>query len=250
MAHPRAWLAAVAAFAMVPMTTPSAVVDNRLALAPMAGGLWTVAVTLDQEKRLLTFVVNTGSARSVVSRAAAMRAGLPIVDGARLDTPAGTVDAGETVVPRLVMGRTTAIRQRLLVANAAGLGRVVQVDGILGMDLLAARDVVLDFDRGLLTLADSAPGPSAAGVSLPMRWAGGRVVLDARIDGRERALVLDTGAQTLVVFGGVEGGTRGGVCGRRPNRRRPSRPRRSRARPHAPRRGAGAAHRVVGAAGR
>ena len=33
-----------------------------------------------------------------------------------------------------------------------------------------------------------------------MRWAGGRVVLDARIDGRERALVLDTGAETLVVF--------------------------------------------------
>ena len=74
------------------------------------------------------------------------------------------------------------------------------MDGILGMDALAAPHVLIDFANGVLSFPADGSACADGGVALPSRASGSRVVVDARVDGLDRALVVDTGAETIVLF--------------------------------------------------
>ena len=210
MAHRPAWTPAVAlAIAALSAAAPLRATDeHRVPLDRLAGGLWTLRAHVSPRRPPLTLLVDTGAERTVLSRAAAARAGLVVRDGAHLATPTGIVTAGEARVPGLAIGGRTLADVEVLVADLRTLGRGATVDGILGMDLLGAREMVFDFDRGLLTLSNGVAQARPAGVALSTRILRGRLVVEARIDGRARHLVLDTGAETLVLFEPLRRGRR------------------------------------------
>lgn len=169
-----------------------------VALSRTNAGLWTAPVTLAGGRRPYRFVVDTGSERTVLSAAAARALDVPLVRGPILLTPAGRLDAEEAVLSSLDVGGLTLPAVPVVVADLRSFGRGWPMDGILGMDVLGRGDLLLDLERGVLTMARRLPAP--AGVALPGHAVGGRRIVAARVDGRERALVLDTGAATFVVF--------------------------------------------------
>lgn len=180
-----------------------------VSLRALSPGLWTAPVETAAGQPPWHLLVDTGTTRTIVSDLAARKAGLEVVPGERLLTPAGPVDAGAARLPRLRVGDRLRTDVPVLVADLSALGRDPRLDGVLGMDLLDADRVVFDFVAGDLTLVD---GPSdhvaRRGTAMPARELGGRVVVEARLDGRPRMLVLDSGAAAPTVY---DSATRGAV---------------------------------------
>lgn len=182
---------------------PSGGPVHQVDLSPTDAGLWTVAVTLSGDARPRRFIVDTGSERTVLAADLAAALGLPLREGPILLTPGGRVEARETTLDRLELGGLAVAALPAVVADLRALGRGWPMDGILGMDVLGRRDLLLDFQGGVLTMADDLrPG----GVRLQARRVNGRRVIAARVDGREQSLVLDTGAAAFVVFDDAEAG--------------------------------------------
>lgn len=204
---------------------PSPAGATTVSLRVWAPGLWTAPVDAGPGQPVWHLMVDTGTTHTILSEAAAREAGLTVVPGGRLLTPAGPIDVGATRVPVLRLGSRTRLDVPVLVADLSALGRDPRIDGILGMDGLDADRVVLDLGLSRLTLVDG-PGAEVArrGTVLPARTLGGRVIVEAQIDGERRGLVLDSGAAATVVFDGEGPGaavdlrTAGGVTRARERR--------------------------------
>lgn len=185
----------------------------------LSAGLWTTPVDAGPGGPVWHFLVDTGTTQTILSDAAARRAGLTVGAGPRLLTPAGPVAVGETTLPVLRVGARSRRDVAVLVADLSVLGRDPRIDGILGMDVLDAERIVLDLAAGELTLVDGDSDDVARrGTALPARVVAGRLLLDARLDGRARTLVLDSGATATVVYDPAPAGaavdlrTAGGVA--------------------------------------
>jgi Aspartyl protease len=169
-------------------------------LEPFAPGLWTVRIDLPDGGGRWRFLLDTGSSHTVVATEAARRAGLTVVPGGQLLTPAGLIAVGETELPPFRLGGHPQPRRRVQVAPLDAVGGDIRLDGILGMDALAGAPFVLDLAGGqLLRLPPDANG-RGEGVAVPARTHAGRVVVEVEVDGAMRAMVLDSGAQVPVVF--------------------------------------------------
>lgn len=208
---------------VVPAGTQSAA--RAVTLQPLAPGLWTAPVDAGATATGWHFLVDTGSTHTILSALAARRAGLPVAAGGRLLTPAGPVEVGATRLPVLRLGDRVRRDVPVLVADLSALGRDPRIDGILGMDVLDAERVVLDLAAGELTLVDGASDHvPRRGTALPTREVAGRLVVEARLDGRARTLVLDSGAAATVVYDEAPAGaavdlmTAGGVASGRTRR--------------------------------
>lgn len=199
-------MAAALPMALAAQTPDTPVATTRVAISRTAGGLWSVPVTLAGDVRPRQFVVDTGSERTVLAAAVAETLGLTLRRGPILLTPAGRLDASAATVADVGLGGLSVGPLAVVVAELRDIGRGWPLDGILGMDVLGQRDLLIDFDNGQLTIAEALPASS--GVALATRSVGGRRVVAARVDGRARDLVLDTGAAAFVVFDGGGGGER------------------------------------------
>ena len=128
---------------------------SAIRLGRTASGLMTVPVTI--RNREFTFLLDTGSARSVLSRAAADEIRLSVAPGARMIGTTGTKDVGQAWVDELRVGGVTVEKHLLVVADLALLRRFdIKVDGLLGADVLVRGQMRLDFKRGEFWL--SRPG--------------------------------------------------------------------------------------------
>ncbi|MGE0812510.1 MAG: aspartyl protease family protein [Vicinamibacterales bacterium] len=181
--------------------------SSSIALEPFGRGLWTIAVAAGPSAPAWRFLVDTGASRTVLDASAARRAGIPVSDGARLMTPAGTVEAGLATLAGFRLGDRVRTALRVVVADLSTLGRAPSLDGILGMDVLDGEHVVFDFDRGRLRFPASAEAAGLSeGTAVPIREIGGRLLVEARVNGAPRDLVLDSGAEVAVIYGGSGGG--------------------------------------------
>lgn len=174
--------------------------SRTLSLHPLPHGLWTVAVESPGAGTTWHLLVDTGSTHTVLSIEAARRAGLDVRPGPSLATPAGVVEVGAALLPDFHIGERSLGPFQVLVADLSALDRSPRLDGILGMDVLGAGPVRIDLVVGALAFLDDARVPRGSGAEVPAREQAGRLVIDARIDGRRRAMVLDTGAQMAVMF--------------------------------------------------
>ncbi len=110
----------------------------------------TVPVTI-QDGGPFTFVVDTGANHSVIAADAAQALGLPSAGRAAVHGIAG-VDPAETVqVRRLQVGGFAARRVRMPVLPRHHLG----ADGLLGVDVLAGRHMIMDFEANQFSIAAS-----------------------------------------------------------------------------------------------
>jgi hypothetical protein len=149
-----------------------------------------------------TFILDTGSSRSIVSDDLAHLLDAPVVAKSEVVTSAGS---DTRLVVRLESIAVTSARVNALLAPvlpAATLARLGPgVRGLLGQDFLSAFNYTLDYRRGRLTwdetLTCDAPG------AVRMTPAEGRFVMLADAEGGPPVrLVPDSGAEIAVLFRG------------------------------------------------
>ena len=139
-------------------------------------------------------MVDTGAAASSMRPEVARRIGA---------IPAYTVEqvtvAAARRTPALLLDevRTGSVSQPAVEFLIAG-GLPSGIDGVLGQSWLVRHDYLIDYRRHRLVLDGEAP---AAGDRTALRMVHGRPAIAARVDGRTAELVLDSGADTLVLFG-------------------------------------------------
>jgi predicted aspartyl protease len=127
--------------------------DEQLAVAlsRTRSGLLTVPVEVDG--RALTFLLDTGSARTVLSTAVARAINLKTFPGAQLIGATGATDVDHGWVDELRVGPLRIERHLVVVLDLTRLARRdVFIDGILGADVLLRGRMRLDFAEGRLLL--------------------------------------------------------------------------------------------------
>lgn len=186
----------------------------------------TVATGLDDVGRLTAkvmvqgqgpfdFVVDTGANRTVISTELADQLQLKDAGLARVHGIAGAEETRTVIVESLsIDAMTTRIDQAPLLP-AARLGAA----GLLGVDAMAGRRVILDFRRREMRMAPSAPDEEPSGLGMRQRSTGalstavsrstgvvaqGRyrfgqlVIVGADTSGRKIMAFLDSGSQSTV----------------------------------------------------
>ncbi|MBA4748315.1 MAG: retroviral-like aspartic protease family protein, partial [Sphingopyxis sp.] len=146
------------------------------------------------------FIVDTGAERTVIARELANR--LTLAEGAplRLATISGPMTAPSYRVAALAMTNLT-----LAPFEAPALyGNHIGAAGLLGVDMLHGRRVLIDFRKEEMRISASRRSQRPLirdddAIVVTARNLAGRLILsDARIDGKRVDVIVDTGAQTSI----------------------------------------------------
>jgi predicted aspartyl protease len=159
------------------------------------------------------FVVDTGANRSVIAAELALQLNLPDGGAAMVHGVAGVEPAPTSIVKLFQADAVTARDLRMPVLSRERLG----ADGLLGVDVLHNRRVLIDFRAHRLTIAINRGGdfePStfdvrsaAAGrgadlgrrVAVPARYRFGQlIIIGADVVGRSVTAFVDSGSQSTV----------------------------------------------------
>ncbi len=159
-----------------------------------------------------TFVVDTGANRTVLSTELAAELGLPSAGPANVHGITGVEPADTVTVDLLEVDAVATRRMRAPTLSRARLG----TDGLLGVDVLRDRRVVMDFGRAQLRIwpsnaggrtafdmrADATGGPGrdlGTGIVVPARYRFGQlIIVGADVAGKRVTAFLDSGAQSTV----------------------------------------------------
>lgn len=146
------------------------------------------------------FVVDTGAERTVIARELANRLTLTEGTPLRLATISGPMIAPSYRVAALAMTNLT-----LAPFEAPALyGNHIGAAGLLGVDMLQGRRVLIDFRREEMRISASRRNQRPLirdddAIVVTARNLAGRLILsDARIDGKRVDVIVDTGAQTSI----------------------------------------------------
>jgi predicted aspartyl protease len=156
----------------------------------------TVPVTIDG-RGPYQFVVDTGADRSVISRELADRLGLAPAGEATLHSMAGIERVSTVAVERLGVAGLVVPHIDAPALAEANLG----AQGLLGIDSLKNRRIIMDFVARTLTIAE--PGvrepvdPDTIVVTARSSY-GQLVLVDAEIDKVRVTVIIDSGAQNTI----------------------------------------------------
>lgn len=147
-----------------------------------------------------SFLVDTGAERTVIARELAERLGL--IEGVKLRL--ATI-GGSAMVPSY---RVAALQMSDLhltsVEAPAFSGRHIGAAGLIGVDMLEKRRVLIDFRKERMQVLETRRrAPSLIrdddAIIVTARNSAGRLILsDARLNGKRIDVIVDTGAQTSV----------------------------------------------------
>jgi predicted aspartyl protease len=183
-------------------------VQCRLRITAAGVPLVRVRVTSGREA---WFVLDTGASGTTLHAALAHRLGLVVSGESRVTTVDSMTRVATVHLAALsIVGLPVTHEVDVAVHDLALVRRTApDAEGILGQDVLARYDYLIDPARGRLTIGRLGAPPS--GVHLPLASSAGRPVLLVD-DGRGRyGLVLDTGADVLVMEAGAARQTIGDV---------------------------------------
>ncbi|ALJ16027.1 retroviral-like aspartic protease family protein [Sphingopyxis macrogoltabida] len=162
---------------------------RRMAVPVMVGG-----------QGPFSFLVDTGAERTVIARELADRLGL--AEGAKLRL--ATIGSSAIVQSyRVAALQMTDLSLSPFEAPAFS-GRHIGAAGLIGVDMLEKRRVLIDFRAETMEILDSRPRAKPIihdddAIVVTARNMAGRLILsDARIDGKRVDVIVDTGAQTSV----------------------------------------------------
>lgn len=212
-------MAAMAAAAATRPARGQGVAPAPASAAPQALPVPTVLETaFDQAQRLTVptflngkgpfdFVVDTGSNRTVVCTEVAEQCHLPEVGVAPVHGILGAEPATLVKADRVRVGSVISADIRMPRVLRSRVG----ADGILGLDMLRGRRIVLNFQAQSFTIdpSDSTPYLIAGRnsrleaphrpISVPARFQSGQlVIIDAEAVGHEVTAFLDSGSQVTV----------------------------------------------------
>lgn len=176
-------------------TSAETTLECRLRVGP--GGIPIVRVDVGSGVQAW-FVLDTGASGTTVHSALIGRLGLPVTGATRITTADGTMSASTARLTTLGIGGLELARDVDVAVHDLTLVRQVVPDaeGILGQDVLARYDYLVDHDRRRLTLGRFPPPPR--GVPLPLAWSAGRPVVMMSHEATS-GLVLDTGTDVMVM---------------------------------------------------
>jgi predicted aspartyl protease len=143
------------------------------------------------------FVVDTGSDRTVVSRELATLLKLAAGDTVTMHSMTGVAQQTTVIVPTLTIAGQTTQDINAPDLLAAYLGS----HGLLGIDTLKGRRVVMDFAKRTLSILRAGEretyDPDTIVVTARSKY-GQLVLVDADVDGTPITVIIDTGAETTV----------------------------------------------------
>jgi predicted aspartyl protease len=142
------------------------------------------------------FVIDTGAERTVISRDLADRLALARGETVTVLGMAGSAIADTVTLPQIGYGRSKVDDIEAPVLEAAHLGAA----GLLGLDGLQSKRLLLDFRSGRMTITSSRNVAlnGEAIVVEARRRKGQLILLDSDIDGMAVNIVLDTGTNISV----------------------------------------------------
>ncbi|MBU0824487.1 MAG: aspartyl protease family protein [Alphaproteobacteria bacterium] len=162
---------------------------RRMAVEVMVGG-----------EGPFSFLVDTGAERTVIARELAARLGL--VEGAKLRL--ATI-GGSATVPSFRIAALQMSDLHLAAVDAPAFhGRHIGAAGLIGVDMLEERRVLIDFRKERMQILETRRrAPSLIrdddAIVVSARNSAGRLILsDARLHGKRIDVIVDTGAQTSV----------------------------------------------------
>ena len=197
-----------------PATTPTPAPPAPDALVePMADALVPVIqpFDLDATRRMavqvmvgsagpFSFLVDTGAERTVIARELAERLNLAPGEQLRLATIGSAITVPSYQVAALQM---TDLRLGAFEAPAFA-GRHIGAAGLIGVDMLENRRVLIDFRKQSMSIVEMRKRSNPIirtddAIVVTAKRLGGRLILsDATLDGKRIDVIVDTGAQTSV----------------------------------------------------
>lgn len=178
---------------IAPRDTPNKA-DYEAGTRPDQIGRIIVDVTVNQQGPF-HFALDTGANRTVLTPTLVTTLGLHTDDGdgVTMNGVTGSAEVPTALVERLAAGDLALDRQRLPVADALTNG----IDGILGVDGLYAKRVMVDFIKNRIEIRNSRYERPLAGVTrIPAQVRFGRLmVIPAYVNGVRVKAVIDTGSE-------------------------------------------------------
>lgn len=147
-----------------------------------------------------SFLVDTGAERTVIARELAERLGL--VEGAKLRL--ATIGSSTTVPSYRIAALQMSDLHLAGVDAPAFFGRHIGAAGLIGVDMLEERRILIDFRKESMQILETRRrAPSLIkdddAIVVTARNSAGRLILsDARLGGKRIDVIVDTGAQTSV----------------------------------------------------
>ena len=156
----------------------------------------TVPVSIDG-RGPFSFMIDTGSERTVVSSDIAGTLALEFAEIAKLVSIAGSRMVQTVYLPDVTLGRQNYGELVAPMLEAHHIG----ADGILGLDGLQDQRILFDFTTNAITVEDitkRAPTGDFEIIVTARRRSGQLIFTDATIDGKKVNVVIDTGAQSNI----------------------------------------------------
>ena len=186
------------------ITIPPATIDETLSVtgsdvrARALGDRLAVPVHVDGHGPF-RFIVDSGADRSVIGTALAARLALPPRGRVRMHSMAGASDVETVLLSRLQLGESEARDIAAPALAEADLG----ADGLIGIDALAEQRLMLDFDKGRITVQPATRREPARGdgeeiIVTARRRKGQLIITEVRIGQVPAMAVIDTGAEMSV----------------------------------------------------
>ena len=153
----------------------------------------------------LNFIIDTGAVPSVVDLKVARKLRLQ-GQVEPLSLFSQTIETRRVTLPGLELGPIDTGPLQVIVGDLASfesrLG--VRVDGMIGLDVLARQDFVVDYEAGTIAFG-TAPGNTRgpldpAETSVPFELGPGYAVVSLDVEGHPYRLMVDTGARSLILF--------------------------------------------------
>jgi hypothetical protein len=191
------------ALANVPSPTIS-IPDEPVVLPMRRSAFGTPVITVRVNGRAREFWLDTGASMTLLSAGVAGEVGalLAAPDTLALGVVAGHIPARAIYLDSLAIGPVQALGVSAALVNPGalrldrrvvhGVTESVQIDGVIGTDLLRHLDIVLDARAGTITIRKPRRDPR---VVRNLFWVGYPVVRLVTKDGRPMLFGLDTGAE-------------------------------------------------------
>lgn len=172
---------------------------QTIKLDPDAYERLTVAITIEG-KGPFDFLIDTGAQATVLSRELADQLQLTDRLPATLVGLISRMPTETVAVDGLMLGRHNFNVPNAPLVDAEHLG--IGIDGILGLDGLQQRRVLIDFIRRKIEVADADELGGNRGYEIVVkahRRLGQLIITDAMVDGVRTVVLVDTGAQGSVI---------------------------------------------------
>lgn len=176
--------------------------------APQAVTTDVIEIGADQSNRMTVpvhfagkgpyrFLIDTGSQNTVISTSLAEKLSLVPSAKARLIGIAGTTIVDTVELDQIDLGKRSYYGLLSPLLERRDIG----ADGILGLDSLQGQRVLLDFRKGMMAIDDAKSLGGNRGFEIVVtarRRLGQLIMANAKIDGVQTDVVLDTGAESSI----------------------------------------------------